>query len=299
MNQTLSFILIGVSCCSACSSSSATPSPTADAGADAAVPPTTASLAIDGDPNGLFWDTATDTRYVADDGTNRVLTYTDSAGFTKYADLPTAPANGPGLGQLVKTSDGAVVVVRFGYGTSGDVVVVNPDKTSTIVPNLDKAKRRIGLTVTADGRLFDGYFIKTGSGQIGSVAALSLSGTETDVVSGLQKTIGVLASGDSLFISDQAQGKLFETPLATPGTLAAAGDLPNADLLSAGPNGSVISGGSDGNVRAIDAAGAVSVVATGFAQARGVAYDAKHGRIFIANHVGTPGKNTVEIRPIP
>ncbi len=65
----------------ACSSTPSTPT---DAGAtDAAtdvVIPTSTSLAIDGDPNGLYWDATSSTLYVADDGNNRILTYTDAGG---------------------------------------------------------------------------------------------------------------------------------------------------------------------------------------------------------------------------
>jgi sugar lactone lactonase YvrE len=297
--KTALFVLVSTCvACSACGSNgNSAPNPT-DAGGDAQIA-TTATLAIDGDPNGLFWEDATATLWIADDGNNRVLTFRDGEGITKYADLPAAPANGPGLGQLVRLKDGSIVVTRFGFGTTGDVVLVNPDRTSAKIPGLDPAKRRIGLTVTADGKLFDGYFLKTGSGQIGSVAELSLNGTEKDVVSGLQKTIGVLAVGDELYVSDQTQGKLFATPITSPGTLTTVGDLPSADLLCSGPDGAIFSGGSDGSVRAVDASGATKVVVTGLAQARGVAFDAKHRRIFVANHTGTPGTNTIEVRPIP
>jgi hypothetical protein len=184
----------------------------------------------------------------------------------------------------------------------GDIVQVKPDKSSAIILGLDPMKRRIGLAVTPDGTIYDAYFVKTGSGYVGAVASVTLSGlsaTETDVVTGLTKVVGVLATTDTLFMDDQTQGKLLEAPLSSPKTVAAVADLPSADLLCAGSNGTVFSGGSDGNVRAIDGSGKVSVFATGFAAARGVAFDAANRRLFIANHVGTPGSNTIEIRPVP
>lgn len=295
-------LALGAWAASACSSNTATSLPDAaagDAAADVVAPPTTATVALDGDPNGLFWDAASSTLYIADDGNNRILAYRDGAGISKYADLPTAPANGPGLGQLVRLADGSILVARFGFGTTGDIVQVKPDKSSAIVPGLDPAKRRIGLAVTPDGTIYDAYFVKTGSGYVGAVASVTLAGTETDVVTGLTKVVGVLATSDTLFMDDQTQGKLLEAPLSAPKTVAAVADLPSADLLCAGANGSIFSGGSDGNVRAIDGSGKVSVFATGFVAARGVAFDAVNHRLFIANHVGTPGANTLEIRPVP
>jgi sugar lactone lactonase YvrE len=269
---------------------------------DASPPPTTASVPLDGDPNGLYWDAPTSTLFVADDGNNRILTYRDGAGFSKYADLPSAPASGPGLGQLVRLADGSLLVTRFGFGSTGDIVQVKPDRTTAIVPGLDPSRRRIGLAVAPDGTIYDTYFQKTGSGYVGAIASVTLAGKETDVVTGLTKVVGVLATSDTLFFDDQTAGKLFAAPLSAPSTMRVVAALPSADLLCVGPTTpttTLFSGGADGNVRAIDAAGTVTVFATGFAAARGVAFDAAARRLFIANHVGTAGSNTVEIRPVP
>lgn len=288
--------------CLGCSPSTSPPS---EAGTDAAVTPdapavpTNASLAVDGDPNGLYWDSASSTLYVADDANNRILTYTDASGIAVYANLPPASASGPGLGQLIPLSDGSLLVTRFGYGTTGDVVQVLADQTSHIIPGLDPTRRRIGLALAADGTIFDTYFVTGGSGYVGSVASLTLGGTETTVVTGLEKPVGVLVIGSTFFIDDQDTSELYTTPTASPGTLTQFAQLPNADLLCVGPSGTMFSGGSDGNVRQIDASGNVTVFATGFAAARGVAYDASGGRLFVANHVGASGPNTVEIRPVP
>ncbi len=63
----------------------------------------------------------------------------------------------------------------------------------------------------------------------------------------------------------------------SPGALTEFAQLPDADLHCVGPNGTIFSGGADGNVRQIDASGNVTVFATGFTAARGVAYDAANG----------------------
>jgi len=271
-----------------------------DTAADVAVP-TTASISMPGDPNGLYWNATSNTLYIADNANNRIVTYTDAAGITPYASLPAASASGPGLGQLIPlSSDGSLLVTRFGYGTMGDVVHVATDATSTVLPGLDPTRERIGLTQAPDGTIYDTYFVSNGTGYIGSVASLTLTGTETDVVMGLQKPVGVLIAGGSFYIDDQDTNALYTTSVTAPGTLSQVALLPDADLLCEGANGTIFSGGADGNVRAIDSSGNVTIFASGFTKARGVAYDGLNHRLFIANHVGeTSSSNTIEIRPVP
>lgn len=259
---------------------------------------TSGRIALEGDPNGLYWDAAEATLYIADDANNRILTYRDDAGVAKYADLPATQAKGPGLGQVVRLPDGTLLVARFGFGTRGDVVMVKKDHTSSVVPGLDGARRRLGLTVAPDGTVYDAYFVKNGPSAVGGVAKLSLAGGEADVVTGLGKVVGVLVVGDKLYLGDQGQGKLFVTSLAAPGPPQAFADLPGGDLLCSGPGGSIFSGGADGNVRAVDPTGKVTVFAGGFGNARGVAYDAAHKRLFVASHAAT-GHGAVDIRPVP
>ena len=265
-----------------------------DAGPAADRGPT--SLTVDGDPNGLFWDDATDTLYIADSDNNRVLTWTDAARFASLADLPKAPQDGPGLGQLVKTADGTLVVVRFGFGTVGDVVFVEPGGTTGTVPNLDPQKRRIGLTVAPDGTLFDGYFVKSATSDYGAVARLDLKGTEIDVIQGLDKPIGVLAIGGSLYVTDQGKGTVLVSPLGMPDKDVVLAMLDEPDLLCPGPNGSIYTGGAD--IRQITADGTVTTFASGFSSVRGVAYDPTHRRVFASNHSLTGGPNKLEIRPV-
>lgn len=256
------------------------------------------ALPLDGDANGLWWDDATSTLYIADDNNNRILQWTDGGGITLVADLPAAPQNGPGLGQVVKTRDGKLVVTRFGYGTAGDVVYVGADNTSGKVPNLDPMKRRIGLTIADDGTLYDSYFVKTANGQLGAVAKLDLMGTETDFVGSLKKPVGVLASGSNLVISDQSTGSVLVAPLASPSNVATFALVDGPDLLCKGPNGSYFMGGTTGEVRQITGDGKLSTFAGGFLQIRGVAYDAANKRLFAAEHDPVGSMNALHILPV-
>jgi hypothetical protein len=258
------------------------------------------SITLDADANGLWWDAASATLYIADDANNRILSWTDAAGSKLVANLPAQTQSDPGLGQVIMTTDGKLYVTRFGYGTTGDVAYVNPDLTSAVVPNLDPTRRRIGLTVAADGTLYDGYFVKTATSQIGAVAQLDVtSGSETDVVTALSKPVGVLASGTNLLVDDQDTNEVLEAPLASLSMVTAfVPVLTVPDLLGNGPDGTYFTGGTNGDIRQISSAGAVTTFAGGFLQIRGVAYDAQNKRLFAAEHDPAGLKNALHILPV-
>ncbi len=267
--------------------------------------------------NGLFWNAATDTLLLADDD-RHIRSWKEDASnpagiLVAVADLPPSSTPHAGLGQLVQLADGTVVVTRFGGGTEGAVVVVRPDGSSSFVPKLDKTRRRIGLTATADGQLFDTYFVKGGSGSEGAVARLDLHGKETDVAPGLKKPVGVLATDSALVFTDQDAKQIESLPLppapgkekgkpAQPVAPTILASLPSADLLSAGPDGSFFTGGRDGVVRQIDAQGQVHEIASGFHEVRGIAFDPKKKRIFFVDHdtatPGSGGTSTLIVRPL-
>lgn len=256
---------------------------------------------LDADPNGLFWDAADGTLYIADDNNNRILRWTEEDGIALAAELPAAPPDGPGLGQVVRTADGTLVVPRFGFGTSGAVVFVRPDGTSGEVPNLDPLRRRIGLAIGPDGTLYDTFFVSINGMKNGSVARLDLAGTEAEVITGLQKPVGVVAVGADLIVSDQDRDLVVRAPVASPADLVAVAQLPAPDLLCEGPDGTFFTGGKDGSVRQIQGGGQFSELAGGFQEVRGVAYDAANRRLFIADHDGTEADgvtHAVHILPV-
>lgn len=246
--------------------------------------PTT--IALDGDPNGLFWDNSEGVLYIADDNQNRVLRWTDAEGLSVAADLPPGPPDSAGLGQVVRTADGTLVVPRFGGGTAGDVVFVDKDGNGGVVPGLDPVRRRIGMAVAPDGSLYDSYFVSLNGTKFGAVAKLTLDGSEVNVLEGLDKPVGVIVVGSDLYASEQAAGRVVKAPLAAPDQVAVMAQLDTPDLLCQGPEGSLFTGGKAGDVRQIGADGKVNEFAGGFQEIRGVAYDPTNRRLFLSDHDG-------------
>ncbi len=244
------------------------------------------AIALDGDPNGLFWDEDEGALYLADDNENRVLRWTDAEGFSLAANLPKAPPNSPGLGQVVRTKEGTLVVPRFGGGTAGDVVFVDAQGNGGVVPDLDPTRRRIGMAVGPEGALYDTYFVSMSVLKFGAVARLDLEGGEVDLTNGLDKPVGVVVQGSDLLVSEQVAGRIVRVPLGAPDQITVLALLDSPDLLCLGPGGSVFTGGKKGNVRRIFADGKVNEVAGGYQEVRGVAYDAKNKRLFLSDHDG-------------
>lgn len=266
-----------------------------------AMPARTLSIPIDGDPNGLWWDAHSQALYVADDDGNQILKWTDAGGVTIAGTLPKATGEGPGLGQPVLLADGSVVVPRFGYGTNGDVVILRADGSTQSLSTLDRERRRIGLAIADDGTIYGAYYLRVGTMRTGAVAKLSLSGTETDVLTGLKKTVGVMVSNGHLYVSDQELGQIIKAPLSDPQQKSIFATLETPDLLCAGPRGSIFTGGPQGTIRHISGEGTATVFRSGFQQVRGLAWDAVSRRLFVANHDSDPAngiRNTIEIVPV-
>lgn len=278
MKRLTSTLLFSLLLCACGDSNSGPPKPDVERGPRA--------IPLEGDPNGLFWDAATETLYIADDQNHRILKYRDGEGISVAATLPDAPPDSTNLGEVVRLKDGTLVTVRFGFGTAGAVLFVRPDGTPGKVQGLPTNRRRIGLTVTKDGRILDSYFVRNNNVNVGSVAQVSLEdGSETELVGALQKPVGVLAVDDTLYIADQIAGKVYRSPLSNPSALTTLATITEPDLLALGPGGALLTGTRAGTVLRISTTdGTTSALATGFQQVRGIAYDAANRRLFAADH---------------
>jgi hypothetical protein len=247
----------------------------------------TADVPLTFQPAGLWWDSPTQSLYIANDGGQQIIRWReDINAFVVAVKLPEIASSAGSLGQLVKAKDGSWLVTRFGFSLAGAVLQASSDgNTVAAIGGLDVKRRRIGLTVAPDGTVFDGWFTVVGTGppMMGTVSRVALDGSgETDLVTGIGKPVGVLALGDQLYVSDQLNGVILKTPLASPGTTTTFATVAGADELAAGPTGIIYAASSTGTVWSIASDGTPTSVQGGYKPLHGVAYDPDHKRLFVA-----------------
>lgn len=275
---------------SACRPSASPVAPTAPPSA-----PSRQSLAIDGDPNGLWWSDGQ--LLVADDDHNRILVWSGSGPFTTLAELP-AGSGHVGLGGLVRLPDGTIVVARL--GDVGDVVMIRPGEAPTVIAGLDPRRRRIGLAASPDSRLFATWYVRHGDAREGGIAELNLAGGERDLVGGLQKPVGLAVVDGALVASDQFGKRVVRVTLGDPPALVdLATGIDGPDLITTLADGTVLTGDASGYVLAIDRRGLVRQLAGGFRRIRGIAVDESGGRLFVADHGGDGDAPRIELVPLP
>jgi sugar lactone lactonase YvrE len=225
----------------------------------------------------LWWDVATSTLFIADNLNNQVWTWTDSAGLAKYATTAATPgeldAGATSVGQLVRQSDGTVVVARFGSprGSFGAIGYISPDGSPGLVPGVDPTRHHLGLGLAPGDKLFGSYFSGTpGGAMVGAVTTVDLQNGEADYATGFGKIVGVLVANGKIYVSDQGNSSIYVLPLGNGvsdagasadagGSTDAAGNadavgntdagaytvlatLPVPDQICAGPDGTIFSG---------------------------------------------------------
>lgn len=265
--------------------------------------------------NSLYWDARASRLYLTDDdaGVNAIKTWDGDKGFSVVYPLPAMAADQRAtLGQLTRGADGNLYATRFGFGSYGTVVAVPSTGSSFNLMGLDGARRRIGITPTADGKLIDGWFRGGGSGPSGVISELTVGAAglagERDLVTGLSKPAGVAVVGDQLFVSDQGTGQLLAYSLAAvraqPATakdgrvVASFTTADGLDLMTAASDGTLYFGGSGGTLYVVSPNGAVKTLANGWPGIRGVALDAANRRLFVAVTAARAG-GPASIRIVP
>ncbi|HEY3594233.1 MAG TPA: hypothetical protein VGL13_10165, partial [Polyangiaceae bacterium] len=201
--------------------------PVATATSATTASPASESIAIDGDPNGLFWDTPHRRLIIADDAHNRLLSW-QGHDVAVLAELP-IDAGKAGLGQPALDDSGAIFVPRFGHGISGAILRVDAQGHASAIAGVDPTRRRIGL-FSWQGRLFETYFVRSPERHDGAVAEVATNGTETDLTT-FGKPVGVLAVGNDLFVSDQEGNAVFRCEPRAPAGCARFADVEQPDLL--------------------------------------------------------------------
>jgi len=276
-------------------------------GSDVDRGPTT--LSVSADLNGLYWDKSESRLFLSDEKANTIRVWDGGSQFAQYAALPTAPASGSTLGQLTRSSDGSLYVTRFGFGLDGAVAVVPKSGNAYYLNGTDSVRRRIGITPTPDGALLDSWFIKGGVGAVSELKVHGRAATEAELITGFGKPVGLAVVGDTVYVSDQSSGKLLSYSLAklraAPATLA--DGIPVAsfspadgiDLMTAASDGTLFFGGSGGTLFRVNPKGESRVLASGWPKIRGVAYDERNRRLFVAVVAADAGSpSSVRIVPI-
>lgn len=294
----------------------------AEAGADAGAVVREAFISLaSGAPASVLWDDARSVLHVVDNTGNRLWTWSDAAGLGSSSPvaLPLPPDAGSlapnvTLGQAALTADGTLVVTRFGQpgGGMGGIAYVKADGTTGTVPNLDGARRRLGLATAPDGRLYGSFFTSVDGGVTGSLTTVDLQAGETVVAEGFGKIVGLAITGGRLFVSDQSSAKVFDAPLTALPAHAAdwhtLATLVKPDQICPGPDGSLFTGqfqGAPGSsdpiaVRSISASGVVTPFKADpeVSKPSGVSYDASGRRLFVADS-GNSAKLGVHVFPVP
>jgi len=264
----------------------------------------------EGQPASLWWEASNSTLYIADNQNNQVWSWTEAAGLTKYgttaATAGEIDAGATLVGQLVRQSDGTIVVARFGSprGSFAAVSYILPDGGAGLVPGVDPGQHHLGLGLNAGDKLFGSYFGGTpGGAMTGAVTRIDLQTGETIYASGFAKIVGVLVANGKLYVSDQGNSTIYILPLeggpvdggvydggASYQVLAT---LPVPDQICAGPDGTIFTGQFQAapnsadpiSVRQIKPDGTVTLFRSDpdVAKPSGCAYDVAHRRLFVAD----------------
>lgn len=204
----------------------------------------------EGEPASLMWKSDEKTLYVGDNENNQVWTWTYAGGLVRLATTAdpadAKSAGATNVGQIAQLPDGRLLVARFGKPNGGYAGIAYLDprtKATGLVPNLDPNRKRLGIDVAADSRIFGSYFHGPTSS---AVTLVDIASGESDYATGFRKIIGVLAIGDTLYVSDQQADKIYALPLSgplpTPDRYRVFATLPRPDQICAGPDGSLFTG---------------------------------------------------------
>lgn len=135
-----------------------------------------------------------------------------------------------------------------------------------------------------------------GIGQRGGVVRVDLASG----AAGLVKPVGLALAGPFLYVSGQSLGLVLRARLAAPRRAIVIAAIEGVDALCPGPDrDGVFASTSAGDVVRITARGKVERMAGGFARPRGLAWDERGGRLFVADRsaAGTISLSILSLRP--
>ncbi|HEY4298452.1 MAG TPA: hypothetical protein VGM85_18410 [Paraburkholderia sp.] len=269
-------------------------------------------IALNASPNGIAVRASDGAVFITDDQTNSVLSSPDAHTFAHYASVPTVVGQSNSLSQASFTDAGTLMIERFGFGTASAVFSVAGMDTVTALNGPDPTRRRLGLLSIGSNRLLSTWFVKNGSNP--PQGALSLitydpnthTAIERDLLTGLGKPVGIAVSGDTVYVSDQANNNIVKASLTallgasqavTPGATFVR--ITSPDLMAVDPHGTLYTKCNATGLCRIAPDGTVSVTANDFQDARGVAVDAPRGKLYVIDRAGSAGGSSyVRIFPL-
>ena len=269
-------------------------------------------IAVGASPNGIAVRAADGAVFITDDQTSSVLTSPDGRTFSHYASVPAVSGQAISLSQLSFADAATLMIERFGFGTASAVFSITGADTTAALSGPNPARRRLGLISIGSNRLLSTWFIKSGSnppqGGLSLITYDPPTGTavERDLLSGLGKPVGVAVSGDSVYVSDQANNGIVKASLSAllGGSQAATPSgqfvqINSPDLMAVDAGGSLYTKCNATGLCRIAPNGTISVLANDFQDARGVAVDTSRGRLYAIDRAGsTGGTSYVRIFPL-
>jgi len=269
-------------------------------------------VAVSASPNGIAVRAADGAVFITDDQTNGVLSSPDGRTFSHYAGVPVVAGQANSLSQLNFADGGALMIERFGFGTASAMFSITGVDTIAPLSGPDPARRRLGLISIGSNRLLSTWFIKSGSTPPqGGLSLITYdpnahTAVERDLLTGLGKPVGVAVSGDTVYVSDQANNNVVKSSLSallggsqavTAGTTLA--QINSPDLMAVDASGTLYTKCNTTGLCRIAPDGTISLLANDFQDARGVAVDAPRHLLYAIDRAGsTGGTSYVRIFPL-
>ncbi|WP_244817836.1 hypothetical protein [Caballeronia sp. Lep1P3] len=276
-----------------------------------------ARVPFSGMPNGVAVRASDGAVFVTDDKTNGIVMSANigaaSPDFSLYARIPAREGERTGLSEIAFAPDGHILAERFGFGAASAVFDVAPSGQVTLAADTNPARRRLGLVVLDSGTFLSSWFVKEGDAPpAGGVSVITRGAqpgrvTERDIVTGLQKPVGMAVVGDTLFVSDQAANRIYKFDLQDARAASApvqASDvfaaIDSPDLLAASPDGTLYTKCGAHSVCRVSRRGRASVIADGFDAPRGVAVDSARKRLIAVDRASTrETPSSLRVLPLP
>lgn len=270
------------------------------------------TLAVDALANGIAVRPKDGDLFVTDDTTNAILAEHDGREFSSFGTVPVVAGQSNGLSQVTLTPDGSeVLVARFGFGTAGAVFGVSGADSSSPWMGIDPNRRRLGLVSLGGGRALSTWFEKHGSTPpAGGLSLLTYdkathAATERDLLTGLDKPVGVVVSGSTVIVSEQGANTVVSANLdallssAQPtNKVTILARVTGPDLLAIDDRGTVYTKCNKTGVCSIAKDGTVMELANDLRNARGIAVDTMRHILYVVDRSRAPGQASY-IRSFP